>query len=100
MAAVLDNTITFKRLRNGEWGIQGLWLEPGEKVTVTRRDGSTTRVTVGRVLFTGEDGYSIATIATEPKSVPVRRRQATFECQECGDRVRPGTQCWETGLIH
>ncbi len=23
-----------------------------------------------------------------------------FECGDCCDRVYPGTQCWETGLIH
>lgn len=23
-----------------------------------------------------------------------------FECDDCGDRVCAGTQCWETGLTH
>lgn len=22
------------------------------------------------------------------------------ECEECGERVRPGTRCWETGMQH
>lgn len=24
----------------------------------------------------------------------------TYECEDCGDRVRRGTTCWETGLAH
>ena len=24
----------------------------------------------------------------------------TYECPECGDIVRPGTTCWETGYRH
>lgn len=89
-------TATFKKLRNGDWGIQGHGLRAGQQVTVTKKSGATTRVTVGRVLFTGKDGYSIATIAPKPKSGPV----VALECEECGEWVRPGTQCWETGLIH
>jgi hypothetical protein len=32
-----------------------------------------------------------------------RRRvnsRGTYECEECGDHVYPGSRCWETGLKH
>lgn len=36
------------------------------------------------------------------ESSPNRSRgpYGTYECEECGDYVRPGTRCWETGLTH
>lgn len=33
-------------------------------------------------------------------ATPKLRRDGTYECDECGDYVRPGTRCWETGHIH
>ena len=98
-------TTTFKRLRNGDWGIQGHGLRAGQQVTVTKRSGETSTVTVGRILFSGDDGYAIATIenaqrATATRTRIVSTRHRSYVCDECGDRVRPGTQCWETGLTH
>jgi hypothetical protein len=28
------------------------------------------------------------------------RRSGPYECEECGDRVYPGSTCWETGVMH
>lgn len=55
---------SFKKLRNGSWGISGPSSEIREDavVTVTKRDGSTKTVTVTKVLWTG-DGKSIAAIS-------------------------------------
>jgi len=33
-------------------------------------------------------------------SAPRLRRDGTYLCDECGDYVRPGTSCWETGMRH
>lgn len=41
-------------------------------------------------------GASSASFDVAPKL----RRDGTYECDECGDYVRPGTRCWETGHIH
>lgn len=61
--AVPDGAVTFKRLRNGAWGITGpaALLVEGTDVAVTKRDGDTTVTTVSRVLWSGE-GRSIASI--------------------------------------
>lgn len=53
---------TFNRLHSGEWGLKGDKLTPGSNVTVTKRDGSTTTAMVGRVVWTGPDGVTLATI--------------------------------------
>ncbi|HEX6938598.1 MAG TPA: hypothetical protein VF158_04250 [Longimicrobiales bacterium] len=29
-----------------------------------------------------------------------RAGRARYECEECGEWVEPGTECWETGLLH
>ena len=29
-----------------------------------------------------------------------RAGKARYECEECGEWVEPGTECWETGLLH
>lgn len=53
----------FKRLRNRAWGVTGpsALVREGETVTVTKRDGTSTTVTVGRVLWSDES-KAIATI--------------------------------------
>jgi hypothetical protein len=55
-------TVTWKKLRNGAWGIIGpaALLQADEVVIVTKRDGTTKTATVGRVIWT--DGA--ATIAS------------------------------------
>lgn len=95
-------TATFKKLRDGSWGIQGHGLVAGNTVTVTKRSGETTTGTVGRVLFTAADGFQIATFTARTAARPARRtnRWGEIECAECGDFVKPGTVCWETGCKH
>lgn len=58
---------TFSKLRSGAWGIRStLPLAPGERVTVERRDGSRSTVTVDRVVWSG-GGVWLAAIAAEPR---------------------------------
>ena len=98
---------TYTKLKTGAWGIRGVGLKVGPAV-VTKRDGTTADVVVVKVLWTGPDGTSIAAIAGSDSGAAStsrgssRRRGGSreYECEECGDRVVPGTRCWETGCIH
>ena|SRR5262245_41497281 len=56
--------VKFKKLRNGAWGVTGPddILLPGWRVSVTKRNGAVTVVTVKRVLWSDGD-KAIATIA-------------------------------------
>ena len=39
--------------------------------------------------------YTFGTFRTRPAS-----SRRPYECPECGDKVYPGSACWETGLQH
>lgn len=98
--------ITYTKLHSGEWGLRGHGLSSGTSVTVTKRDGSRKTETVGRILWTGQDGTQLATIGgsshshSRASSSPRTRRDGRYECEECGDYVYPGSSCWETGMTH
>lgn len=55
-------TATWKRLRNGAWGLSGpsALLQPGARVTVVKRNGDEQTVTVGRVLWS-DNNKALAT---------------------------------------
>ena len=59
-----QGTVRFKRLKSGAWGLTGPddLLQPGTVVAVAKRGGTSSTVTVGRVLWSG-DGKAICTIA-------------------------------------
>jgi len=62
---------TFKKLKDGSWGARvpaGMSVSPGATVTIKKADGSTKTETVGKILFTCDDGAKICTIAVAPKS--------------------------------
>ncbi|MCI1962822.1 MAG: hypothetical protein LKJ18_01815 [Ancrocorticia sp.] len=100
MSTTATTQITWIKLRNGSWGIKGFDLTEGEQVTVTKKSGETKTVTVGKVIWTGTDGLSIATVATATHSRSTytsptyTRRYATgrlgqlgtssHRCEECG----------------
>lgn len=73
---------TYKKLKNGGWGIivEGSPKE-GDKLTVTKKDGSTKAEIVKDILWAG-DGKSICSIVPTERTYDSRRR-----CAECG---RPG----------
>lgn len=63
-------TITFKKLNDGTWGIQGRDLRPGDAVTVTKANGETKQVTVGEVMpYVTGFGNNVARIAQAPRPV-------------------------------
>ena len=76
---------------NGNWAVQvsGMEVKPGDTITVTKKDGTSSQQVVDRVLATG--------IVTVKQTDKPRRR---YECSECGDMVWSGSRCWETGLRH
>ncbi|GAA2183342.1 hypothetical protein GCM10009785_26570 [Brooklawnia cerclae] len=78
-------TITWTKLRSGSWGIKGHGLVSGETVTVTKRSGETKSATVGKVLWTSDDGVSIATVASSTASrTSHSASQHGGTCDECG----------------
>ena len=56
-------TVTFSRLPCGAWGLRGQGLQEGQTVTVTRKDGRTSRKRVGRVVRTDRRGFVTAEMA-------------------------------------
>lgn len=97
-------TISYAKLRSGEWGIRSDQpIKEGETVTVTiktgKRAGETKSETVKKIVWT--DG-KVWLAAVEKKDAPLAqgRGNKPYECEECGERVTPGSQCWETGLLH
>jgi hypothetical protein len=46
------------------------------------------------------DSFLVSGASASHGATPKLRRDGTYECDECGDYVRPGTRCWETGRTH
>ena len=85
MSTTATTQITWTKLRNGSWGIKGFDLTEGGQVTVTKKSGETKTATVGKVLSTGTDGMSIATVATAAHSRSTYTRPtSSHRCEECG----------------
>lgn len=57
------------RLRNGAWGVRvtGAAVDNGDSVTVTKKNGTSANVVIGRVLWTDGD-VSICSISREGES--------------------------------
>lgn len=96
---------TFKKLKDGSWGllVNSDRVRSGDSVLTVTKAGKREVKVIGKVIWSG-NGVAIATIAASGGSSvggsPRLRRDGTYECEECGDYVRPGTSCWETGAIH
>lgn len=99
--------VTYSRLRSGEWGVRGpaAKLAAGYRVTVTRRDGTTSEVVIGRILWTG-DGVALATIEYSSSSSSSsssrsssRSSRAGGTCDECGRYSRSLEGCSDSSGI-
>lgn len=100
---------SYTKLKDGSWGlrIEGTATK-GQSVTIQTKSGERKTEVVGNVLWTGPDNRTKQTISLcEKGSLATTRspRKHTrpggrYECEECGEWVTPGTQCWETGLAH
>lgn len=80
-------TATWKKLRNGDWGILAPAgaISPGAPVSVTSRNGSEKTVIVDRVLWSG-DGKVIATVRDGHKTsrpTSPRRRRYEADHEDC-----------------
>ena len=77
---------TYTKLRSGEWGIRVTGNAPvaGQFVTVTKRDGTTKKETVTRVLWSG-DGVYLCAIAPKASSSPPKRGGLSDDdrCEVC-----------------
>ena len=62
--------VTFTRLDDGEWGIRGVGLTPGDVVTVTKKDDTTVERVVGEVVKV-RNGFDYATVVNAPRTVTV-----------------------------
>jgi len=94
-----NTTVTYTKLRSGDWGLRGpaTILSEGASVTVTKRSGETKPATVGRVLWSG-DGVAIATIASSSTSrqQPRSRSRGTWTGCRCGsvEEYAKRSDCW------
>jgi hypothetical protein len=76
-----------------EWCVHADGARAGETIDVYRRDGTSSRVTLG----TPVPGHSDIYAKDDSRCLNSR---GEYLCGECGGYVRPGTPCWETGLRH
>ena len=84
MSTITTQT-SFTKLRNGSWGIKGSGLRAGLVVGVVKRDGSTSNVTVDRIVWDGGN-VQIASIkqgAGRTASTHAAR-PAGHSCECCG----------------
>jgi hypothetical protein len=81
--------VTFTKLLKGDWGVRLEGAEhhrPGQTVTVTRRDGSTASVRLGRLIWEGSDRFTGAPVQIFLAERPERAGGA--RCVECGRPTR------------
>jgi len=93
------------KLRDGSWGVKMTSAAgPNDRVTVRKKSGQTSDVTLGRLVWTDRQSAWLFTVgsagaaSSSGGSAPSRKRP--YECEECGERVNPGSSCWETGMLH
>jgi hypothetical protein len=67
---------TYRKLRTGDWGICGPDLRTGDRVIVRKRDGQARPATVGAIVWTGDDGTTIARIAPETRDPEARAAES------------------------
>jgi hypothetical protein len=85
---------TYTKLRSGSWGVRSTErLVPGQRVTVTKKDGTTKAETIERVIWT--DGtVSLASIAQSDSASPSRKRSGCgCDCEDCSYRCQCDPHC-------
>lgn len=95
---------TYTKLQSGNWGIRLTGSEsipaPGDKVTVSKKDGTTKLEIVDKLVHQG-DGYALCSIrqAAAPQRASKRRCWPGMECPSCGSEpLNRALQCWECGF--
>lgn len=93
-------TISYAKLKSGEWGVRSdQAIKEGETVTVTTKAGQAKSETVKKIVWTDGKVW-LAAIERKDAQNQARRGNRPYECEECGERVTPGSRCWETGASH
>jgi hypothetical protein len=106
------NTATYTKLKSGAWGLRivgSFRVQAGDRVTVSKRDGSKKEETVGAVLWSG-DGVVLCSIESTgslrrdrpaaPAARPaVRKYRKGQDCPCCGSEpLDAQLHCWECGF--
>lgn len=97
-------SVTYAKLKSGEWGVRGpaAELREGYNVTVTKKDGSHKQETVQKILWTG-GGVAVAAIkqlvterqadAGHGRGRTVRSDCCGYPCPVTGRKCTPGDPC-------
>ena len=84
---------TYTKLNNGSWGVRVRGTAAkGQKVTVTKKDGTTKIETVSAVLWSG-DGVTLCAIAPSAPSAAAGVVRSAFKKSSTSRRLRPGMEC-------
>lgn len=84
---------TYQKLKSGEWGIRSTSaVAAGERVTVTKKDGTVKTETVVKVLWSGDGIWLCAITGADRPPAPAQtqtkgrrsRRDEDDECEVCG----------------
>lgn len=74
-------SVTYSKLRSGDWGIRSTTeLQPGQSVTVVKRDGGKKTETVDKLVWSG-NGVWLATIRPSSRGSSPNGGNV---CAECG----------------
>lgn len=97
-------TSTYSKLNNGDWGIrvQDGTVTPGATVTVTKKDGTTKKETVEKVIWTGVmKGHGVSLCSIKPRGAREQARAAhpgEVKCRHCGEWTPEGDDwCFHCG---
>lgn len=95
--------ISYTKLKSG-WGVRSdQAIKEGDVVTVIVKTGANAGKTktekIKKVVWTDNKVW-LAAIEKRDAPKGSARGNRPYECEECGERVTPGTQCWETGMTH
>lgn len=102
--------ITWKKANDGTWVVTGpTGMVRIGTVTVTKRDGTKQEVEIERLGKPfgplGQQnvyGYPKAAAKTTTERAQNGGARSSYGrfCSECGERITPGSTCWETGMRH
>ena len=79
---------SYTRLRSGDWGLRIIGdVEPGDRVLATRQSGQSQLLTVGEVVFKGQDRGTFVTVSTIGRALRTAGETETCACGGTGVRA-------------